>query len=120
MVTSGERRRDSDHLLGAALPCGLVALSGHVAMANAVASIFSHSQAVRLVSRSTSKGRAEQTQIQARHGSQPKISKTTPCKVAGGRRQGRFGQILDTSGKSGALLHHHTIRKRSFARNGAP
>src|SRR6267154_636845 len=55
-----------------------------------------------------------------RCGSQPKISKTTPCKVAGGRRQGRFGPMLDTSGKSTALLHHHTIRKRSFARNGAP
>ncbi len=52
--------------------------------------------------------------------SQPKISKTTPCKVAGGRRQGRFGPILDTSGKSMALLHHRTIRKRSLARNGAP
>src|SRR5712691_3087503 len=40
-----------------------------------------------------------------------KISKTTPCKVAGGRRQGRFGPILDTSGKSTALLHHRTIRE---------
>ena len=46
-----------------------------------------------------------------RGGSQPKISKTTPCKVAGGRRQGRFGPTLDTSGKSAALLHHRTIRK---------
>src|SRR5712675_3273967 len=45
-----------------------------------------------------------------RGGSQPKISKTTPCKVAGGRRQGRFGPTLDTSGKSTALLHHRTIR----------
>jgi hypothetical protein len=42
---------------------------------------------------------------------QPKISKTTPCKVAGGRRQGRLGPILDTSGKSTALLHHRTIRQ---------
>src|SRR6266702_7722369 len=46
-----------------------------------------------------------------RGGSQPKISKTTPCKVAGGRRQGRFGPTLDTAGKSTALLHHRTIRK---------
>jgi hypothetical protein len=46
-----------------------------------------------------------------RCGSQPKISKTTPCKVAGARRQGRFGPILDTSGKSAALLHHRTIRQ---------
>ena len=46
-----------------------------------------------------------------RRGSQPKISKTTPCKVAGGRRQGRFGPILDASGKSAALLHHRTIRE---------
>ena len=46
-----------------------------------------------------------------RCGSQPKISKTTRCKVAGGRRQGRFGPILDTSGKSTALLHHRTIRE---------
>ena len=46
-----------------------------------------------------------------RCGSQPKISKTTPCKVAGGRRQGRFGPILDTSGKSTAFLHHRTIRE---------
>src|SRR5712691_495466 len=45
-----------------------------------------------------------------RGGPQPKISKTTPCKVAGGRRQGRFGPTLDTSGKSTALLHHRTIR----------
>ena len=49
-----------------------------------------------------------------RCGFQPKISKTTPCKVAGGRRQGRFGAlwgvILDTSGKSTALVHHRTIR----------
>jgi hypothetical protein len=44
-------------------------------------------------------------------GSQPKISKTTPCKVAGGRRQGRFGPILDTSGKSTALFHHRTIHE---------
>ena len=29
-----------------------------------------------------------------RCGSQPKISKTTPCKVAGARRQGRLGQFL--------------------------
>jgi hypothetical protein len=42
--------------------------------------------------------------------SQPKISKTTPCKVAGGRRQRHFGPALDTSGKSMALLHHRTIR----------
>ena len=34
-----------------------------------------------------------------RFGSQPKISKTTPCKVAGGRRHGRFGPTLDTSGQ---------------------
>src|SRR5438105_14028491 len=40
-----------------------------------------------------------------RCGSQPKISKTTPCKVAGGRRQGRFGPVLDTSrlGKNSAF-----------------
>ena len=44
-----------------------------------------------------------------RFGSQPKISKTTPCKVAGGRGQGRSGPILDTSGKSAALLHYRTI-----------
>src|SRR6266576_4703750 len=44
-----------------------------------------------------------------RGGSQPKISKTTPCKVAGGRRQGRFGPTLDTSGKSTSLLHYRTI-----------
>jgi hypothetical protein len=30
---------------------------------------------------------------------------------AGGRRQGRFGPIHDTSGKSAALLHHRTIRQ---------
>src|SRR6267378_2283018 len=46
-----------------------------------------------------------------------KISKTTPCKVAGARRQGRFGPILDTSGKSAALLHHRTIRQTPV---GAP
>ena len=50
-----------------------------------------------------------------RFGSQPKISKTTPCKVAGGRRQGRFGPTLDTSGKSTALLHHRTIRQTPVA-----
>src|SRR3977135_503219 len=43
-----------------------------------------------------------------------KISKTTPCKVAGGRRQRRFGPILDTSGKSAALLHH---RRKGGNRN---
>src|SRR6266699_6371999 len=47
--------------------------------------------------------------------SQPKISKTTPCKVAGGRRQGRFGPTLDASGKSTALLHHRTIRQTPVA-----
>ena len=41
-----------------------------------------------------------------------KISKTTPCKVAGGRQDGRFGPpILDSSGKSPAFLHHRTIRQ---------
>ena len=50
-----------------------------------------------------------------RFGSQPKISKTTPCKVAGGRRPGRFGPTLDTSGKSPALLHHRTIRQTPVA-----
>ena len=40
-----------------------------------------------------------------------KISKTTPCKVAGGRRHRRFEPILDTSGKSEAPLHHRTIRQ---------
>jgi hypothetical protein len=50
-----------------------------------------------------------------RFGSQPKISKTTPCKVAGGRRQGRFGPTLDTSGKSTALLDHRTIRQTPVA-----
>jgi hypothetical protein len=39
-----------------------------------------------------------------------KISKTTPCKVAGGRRNQRFGPKLDMSGKSAALLHHPNIR----------
>jgi len=47
-----------------------------------------------------------------------KISKTTPCKVAGGRRQGRFGPILDTSGKSAALLHHRTIRETPASLRG--
>jgi hypothetical protein len=38
-----------------------------------------------------------------RFGCQPKISKTTPCKVANGRQ---CGPALDTSGKSTARLHH--------------
>jgi hypothetical protein len=33
-----------------------------------------------------------------------KISKTTPCKVADGRRNRRFEPILDTSGKSAAFF----------------
>jgi hypothetical protein len=37
----------------------------------------------------------------------PKISKTTPCKVAGGRRHPNTQ--LDTSGKSAAFLHHSAI-----------
>jgi hypothetical protein len=45
-----------------------------------------------------------------RRGSRQKILKTTPCKVAGGRRNRRFEPILDTSGKSAALLHHRKIR----------
>jgi hypothetical protein len=40
----------------------------------------------------------------------PKISKTTPCKVAAGRRNRRFELILDPSGKSAALLHDRKIR----------
>src|ERR1700722_1084494 len=40
----------------------------------------------------------------------PKISKTTPCKVAVGRRNRRLEPILDRSGKSAALLHHRKIR----------
>ncbi len=51
--------------------------------------------------------------VPRRCGSQPKISKTTPCKVAGARREGRFEPILDASGKSAALLHHRTIRQMS-------
>jgi hypothetical protein len=46
----------------------------------------------------------------------PKISKTTPCKVAGGRRNRRFEPILDTSGKSAALLHHRKIRSNDRGR----
>jgi hypothetical protein len=49
--------------------------------------------------------------------SQPKISKTTPCKVAGGRRQGRFGPALDASGKSAALLHHRTTAPLAASRH---
>ena len=40
----------------------------------------------------------------------PKISKTTPCKVSGGRCNRRFGPTLDTSGKSAAQFHHRKIR----------
>src|SRR5712691_11825416 len=44
-----------------------------------------------------------------------KISKTTPCKVAGGRWHGCFERIprkhFDTSGKSAALFHHRAIKR---------
>ena len=36
-----------------------------------------------------------------------KISKTTPCKGAGGRR--RSMQLLDTSGKSGVIFHYSEV-----------
>jgi signal transduction histidine kinase len=39
-----------------------------------------------------------------------KISKTTPCKVAGGRRHSKA--TLEASGKSGARLQNHAIEKR--------
>src|SRR5437879_13690959 len=38
----------------------------------------------------------------------PKISTTTPCKVAGGRRHST--KQLDTSGKSGAFFDYSEIR----------
>jgi hypothetical protein len=54
-----------------------------------------------------------------RRGSRQKISKTTPCKVAGDRRNRRFEPILDTSGKSAALLHHRKIRWNDRGRAAA-
>jgi hypothetical protein len=50
-----------------------------------------------------------------RFGSQPKISKTTPCKVAKWLPAQALSVIpkktFDTSGKSTALLHHRTIHQ---------
>ena len=51
----------------------------------------------------------------------PKISKTTPCKVAGDCCSPRFSSKLDTSGKSAAQVHHPgncwmTVRARSDVR----
>ena len=55
-----------------------------------------------------------------RGGPQPKISKTTPCKVAGCRRQGRLGQHLTRRANQ---RHSFTIArsiKRPWPRNSAP
>jgi hypothetical protein len=52
---------------------------------------------------------------------QPKISKTTPCKVAGGRRQGRFGgqYLTRRANQRHSFIIAQSV-KRPWARNGAP
>ncbi len=55
-----------------------------------------------------------------RHGPQPKISKTTPCKVAGGRRQGRFGgqYLTRRANQRHSFIIAQSV-KRAWSRNGA-
>jgi hypothetical protein len=55
-----------------------------------------------------------------RCGSQPKISKTTPCKVAGGRRQDALGQYLTPRANQRHSFIIAQSVKRPWARNGAP
>jgi hypothetical protein len=46
---------------------------------------------------------------------QLKISKTTPCKVAGSSRHEVFRKKgFDTSGKSGAFVHHRAIWQKPW------
>jgi hypothetical protein len=56
-----------------------------------------------------------------RCGSQPKISKTTPCKVAGGRWQGRFGvqYLTRRANQRHSFIVAQSV-KRPWARDGAP